>query len=143
MTKHGICCKTNFLRGLRNRIHSSQEWDGLRFAITLPIETTERKLLIRIPKTSIFPLVLLLSIFYNQTTLLRADQILREMRSHVSFNIQANLCPMELVSTTNDKWLLTKLGKVESRSRGRSYTGARGKGGIGSGVLQASCRMGP
>lgn len=43
----------------------------------------------------------------------------------------------------NAKWLLTQLRKVESCSRRRSYTGARGERGVGGGVLQASCRVGP
>lgn len=51
--------------------------------------------------------------------------------------------PGELIITASDEWLLTKLGKVESRSGGGSYTGARGKGGVGGGVLQASRGVGP
>lgn len=48
MTKHGMCYKTYVFRGLRNKIHSSQKWDSLLCAITLPIQIMKRKLLIRI-----------------------------------------------------------------------------------------------
>jgi hypothetical protein len=48
----------------------------------------------------------------------------------------------ELINTAHDERLLTKLGKVEPCSRGRSYTGARGKRRVGSGVLEASSRVG-
>lgn len=115
--------------------------DGLLFAITLPLPTTERTRLIREPKTHFY--FLLPSISCNQATLLRGAQIRRAMWPHVTFKMQDTLSPKVVIATANAEGLLTELRKVESCSGGRSYTGARGEGRIGGGVLQASCRAGP
>lgn len=66
-----------------------------------------------------------------------------ELHDHMSLKMQDNLFPRCRSASLNAKWLLTQLRKVESCSRRRSYTGARGERGVGGGVLQASCRVGP
>lgn len=76
MTKHGICCKIYFFRGLRIRSSHSVGWFAL---CSNTVSATDRKLLMREPKMFLSSLLLWLSLSYNQTTLLRVDQILSDV----------------------------------------------------------------